>query len=111
MLALLAAGCGGEREPEPRLQAGLAQSLAERSDSVAALLEEQDPCGARSEAQQLQADAIAAVNAGRVPAGLQEELLAGATSLAESIDCPSAAGSSDQLEEARSLSSWLRERS
>jgi len=54
---------------------------------VATLLEEGDACGARSEAQRLQADTIAAVNAGRIPPGLQEQTLADVTELAESITC------------------------
>jgi hypothetical protein len=85
---LLAAGCGGEeRSPAPRLPAALAADLAARSDSVAARLEEQDPCGARSEARRLQSDAIAAVNARRIPRAFQEELLASVNTLVEAIEC------------------------
>ena len=104
------AGCGGEREPAPQLPSALAERLAERSDSVAALLETGDACGARSEAQRLQADAIAAVNEGAVPTPLQEELLAAVTELAGSIECPPGRTRA-KPEDASSLSAWLRERS
>lgn len=105
------AGCAGEREPAPRLPTALAERLAERGDSVAALLEGDDPCGTRSEAQRLQAEAIDAVNARRIPSALQEELLGAATELVESIECPSSSLSPTRATEARSLSSWLREKS
>lgn len=85
---LLAVGCGGEeRSSAPRFPAALAADLAARSDSVAARLEEQDPCGARSEAQRLQSDTIEAVNARRIPRAFQEELLASVNALLESIEC------------------------
>jgi hypothetical protein len=103
------AGCGGEGEAAAQLPNELAQRLAERSDSVAALLEAGDACGARNEAQRLQADAIAAVNEGEVPTPLQEELLATVTELAQSIQCPRGRNGAE-AEDARSLSSWLRER-
>lgn len=105
-LVLLASGCGGE---ERGLSSDLAERLAARSDAVAALLDRGDPCGARSEAQRLQTDAIAAANAGRIPPALQEELLAAATELVEAIECPSSLGGTGSVE-ARNLSSWLRER-
>lgn len=106
MLVLLASGCGGE---EPRLPSDLAERLAVRSESVAALLDGGNPCGARSETQRLQADTIAAVNAGRIPPAFQEELLAAVTELVESIECPPSPGGTSGVE-ARRLSSWLRER-
>ena len=59
---------------------------------------------------QLQAETIAAVNARRVPAELQEELLSRVTALVESIQCPS--GTREQIaDEAHELSAWLRENS
>ena len=78
-----------------------------RSDSVASLLGEQDACGAKSEAQRLQADAIAAINARRVPAAYQEELLTDVTALAETISCPGTVSAENEAA-ARSLSDWLR---
>ena len=78
------------------------------ADAVGDRLDAGDPCGAKSVSAQLQADAIAAVNARRVPEDLQEELLSSVTALVESIQCPS--GTREQTaDEARELSAWLRE--
>ena len=90
MLALaLLAGCGGEEREQqaPKLPRAVAADLAARSESVATRLEEDDPCGARSEAQRLQADTIDAVNDRRIPRRYQEELLASVNALADSIEC------------------------
>ena len=54
---------------------------------MAAKLEAADGCGARAEAERLQAETIAAVNAGRVPTRYQEELGAAVSSLVASIEC------------------------
>ena len=108
LLALLA-GCGGEPEPA-RLPLGLAAALALSADTVGDRLDAGDPCGATSVSAQLQAETIAAVNARRVPAELQEELLSRVTALVESIQCPS--GTREQIaDEAHELSAWLRENS
>jgi hypothetical protein len=87
---LAVAGCGGgepEQKALPPLPAPLASGLAGRADAVAAKLEADDPCGARVEAEALQAETIAAVNAGRVPTPYQEELGAAVSSLVGSIEC------------------------
>ena len=91
VLVAAAAGCGGggETATAPRLPANAAEPLAARSDAVAQRLEQGDVCGARVEAEALHADAIAAVNAGRVPGRYQEELLSSAATLAASIECVS----------------------
>ena len=89
-MLLAVAGCGGgetERDAAPTLPAALAAELAGRSDAVAERLEADDPCGALAEAEALQADTIAAVNEGRVPARFQEELGAAVASLVDSIEC------------------------
>lgn len=107
MLLAAAAGCGGgevERDAVPTLPAALAAELAGRSDAVAERLEADDPCGALAEAEALQADTIAAVNQGRVPAPFQEELGAAVASLVASIDCtpappPPASDEDDEEEE------------
>ena len=54
---------------------------------MAARLDARDACGARAEAEGLQADTIAAINAGRVPTPYQEELGAAVSSLVASIAC------------------------
>ena len=83
---------------------------------MAARLDARDACGARAEAERLQADTIAAINAGRVPTPYQEELGAAVSALLGSIECTPApttgpdAGSSP-VEEARNLSAWLKENS
>jgi hypothetical protein len=86
--ALLVSACGGEeRPPAPKLPAAVAQELAQRSDAVADRLEAGDSCGARSEADALQSEAVAAVNERRIPQRFQEELLGTVAALAESIEC------------------------
>lgn len=88
LLAAVAAGCGGgEPAPPPSLPAALVADLAARSDAVAQKLEAGDACGARAEAAALHADAIAAVNAGRVPARYQEELVSSVAVLVASVEC------------------------
>jgi len=86
LLLLVVAGCGAQEQAEP-LPRGLADELAERSDAVAERLEAGDPCGARAEAEALQQQTIAAVNAGRVPPRFQEELTSAVGGLVASIEC------------------------
>lgn len=66
----------------------MASQLADRSDAVAVKLDTGDPCGALADAESLQQQTIAAVNAGRVPPRYQEELTAAVGALAASIPCP-----------------------
>lgn len=111
---LLAAGCGGEeRPPEPQLAKPLAESLARRSEAVALRLELGDACRGRQEAERLQADVIAAVNAGRLPGVIQEELVGSVSALVDSIECSphddGVAGDEEPAESARNLAAWLRE--
>jgi hypothetical protein len=83
------AGCGGDGREQsvPTLPAAVASELATRSDAVAAKLEANDPCGALADAESLQQETIAAIDAGRVPQRYQEELTAAVGSLATSISC------------------------
>jgi hypothetical protein len=89
--ALLLAGCGGGSDnaapPPPRIPAPLASSLAARSDAVAERLAANDGCGALDAAKQLQQEAIAAVNARRVPSRFQEPLLGAANDLVLRVHC------------------------
>jgi hypothetical protein len=83
------AGCGGDGREQsvPTLPAAVASELATRSDAIAAKLEANDPCGALADAESLQQETIAAIDAGRVPQRYQEELTAAVGSLATSISC------------------------
>jgi hypothetical protein len=54
---------------------------------VAARLAENDGCGALAAARRLRSEAIAAINAGRVPARFQESLTGAANDLAQRIHC------------------------
>ncbi|MDQ3066979.1 MAG: hypothetical protein M3R12_07500 [Actinomycetota bacterium] len=56
----------------------------------------------------MQADAITAINTGRVPAFYQEELLADVAALTEAIACPGSASIGANEAAARSLTDWLR---
>jgi hypothetical protein len=88
-LALGGCGSGSERAapPPPLLPAPLAADLASRSDDVARLLASNDGCGALAAAKALQTEAITAINAGRVPARLQEPLSGAANDLTVRINC------------------------
>jgi hypothetical protein len=85
------AGCGGGSErsaaPPPRLPAALASQLAQRSDRVAALLEVGQSCPALDEARRLHEQTIAAINTGRVPGPLQEQLSGAVGDLVDRIHC------------------------
>jgi len=89
--ALLLGGCGSgdprAAQPPPRLPADVAARLASHSDQVAARLAASDGCGAVAAARQLRSEAIAAINAGRVPARFQETLTAAANDLPLRIHC------------------------
>jgi hypothetical protein len=84
------AGCGEAKHvvapPPPRLPAALAQRLAGDADAV----------HTRRAALRLQRHVIAAINTGRVPAALQEELQSRANAVAE------------RPSRARSFAAWLR---
>lgn len=100
--SLALAGCGGGGDSRPAIPAGTAEALAARSDAVAESLAAGDACAADREADALVAAAIEAVNAGAVPAPLQEELLGSAQSLAARVECPPpppSAPSADQAED------------
>jgi hypothetical protein len=84
------AGCGEAKRtvPPPRLPPALAQQLAREAGAV----------HTRRAALRLQREVIAAINAGRVPAALQEELQSHANAVAE------------RPIRARSFAAWLRAR-
>jgi hypothetical protein len=82
------AGCGSAERaaPPPRLPHELAQRLAHEADALRT----------RKLALRLQREVVAAINAGRVPAALQEELQSRANAV---VDRPS---------RARAFAAWLR---
>jgi hypothetical protein len=103
LAALCLSACGGEAKraapPPPSLPRVLAATLAARSDAVAAALAQGDGCRARMAAQQLQHETIAAINAGRIAAPLQEELSGAVNDLAARVTCvPPPAATSDEDE-------------
>jgi hypothetical protein len=87
--ALALAACGGgnrqEAPPPPRLPRVLAQQLATKAERVAALLAADDRCRATTEAADLRAQVIAAINAHRVPAAFLEPLSNASNELAARI--------------------------
>jgi hypothetical protein len=87
---LLFAGCGGsdgERREPARLARALAHRLATESTAVAESLERRDVCSAARHARLLRAQTTEAINAGRVPARLQEELSSRVNALVARIRC------------------------
>lgn len=91
--ALCLAGCGSGADHAtavprpPRLPRALASAFASQSDAIAQALDAGDPCRASSLARVLQAQTIAAINARRVAAPLQEPLASAVTDLATRIRC------------------------
>jgi hypothetical protein len=94
-VALCLAGCGSGSErrvaPQPKLPAPVASALASKSDEVAQALAGGDPCRALTLAEQLHQEAIAAINAGRVPGAFQEQLGSTVGDLVSRIQCVPAA--------------------
>ncbi len=85
------AGCGssGERPAPvaPKLPRALAAELAQRSDAVAAALDQGDECAALDQAKRLQHDTMQAINEGRVPGAFRENLGPAVADLVERIEC------------------------
>jgi hypothetical protein len=82
------AGCGGGETTteEPTLPRPLAERLAAQSEAVADALAAGDTQSAAARAATLRDEAIAAINDGRVPPELQEELGAAVNLLAEDVE-------------------------
>jgi hypothetical protein len=92
VLVLTLAACGGEtRRAEPRLPAPVAADLATYAEDAAAFAAAGDPCAAHEQAVALQRATIAAINAHRVPAGLQEPLQGAVNDLLQRLTCPTPA--------------------
>jgi hypothetical protein len=87
--AFVLAGCGGQAKTaaQPKLPRALAGQLATQSNAVASSLTANQSCTALAQAQALQQATIAAINAHRVPAALQNRLRSTATDLVQRIRC------------------------
>jgi hypothetical protein len=87
--ALCLGACGGAKQsaPRPTLSHSLGSSLAAQSDAVAAALAAGDSCRALALARRLQEQTIAAINGGRVAAGLQEQLSGAVNSIVAGVRC------------------------
>jgi hypothetical protein len=105
---LLAAGCGGE---EPGLPSDLAEPLAQRTDAAAAAADAGRYCAAREQVVEVQTRTIDAVNDGRVPGELQEELLGSVNALLDGVSCEPPSADDGWAASARDVSGWLRDRS
>ena len=110
----LLAGCGSHRAqppPEPKLPRALAHSWSREAKAVAAALGADRACLARQRAERLLGDVVAAINAGRVPHALLEQLTSLVNALPAQIACtppkgsqqPGATGEAD----AHNLAAWL----
>jgi hypothetical protein len=73
--------------PPPTLSHSLGSSLAAQSDAVASALAAGDSCQALTLARRLQQRTIAAINEGRVAAGLQEQLSGAVNALVSRVQC------------------------
>jgi len=88
--ALCLSACGGAKRsapPPPAFSHSLGTALAAQSDAVAAALASGDSCRASTLARRLQQRTIAAINEGRVAAGLQEQLSSAVNALVTRVQC------------------------
>jgi hypothetical protein len=88
--ALCLSACGGAKRsapPPPTFSHSLGTALAAQSDAVAVALASGDSCRASTLARQLQQRTIAAINEGRVAAGLQEQLSSAVNALVVRVQC------------------------
>jgi hypothetical protein len=88
--ALCLSGCGGAKQsapPTPTLPHSLATTLAAQSDAVADALADGNSCRALALAQRLQRQTVAAINNGRVPGSLQEQLSGTVNELVARVSC------------------------
>jgi hypothetical protein len=92
-LVLALAACGGSGAGDTSsaaIPSGVANRLANMSDSVAASWEAGDQCGAAQQADQLRHAADDAIASGQIPAAYQDDLEAAITNLQNTANCPAA---------------------
>jgi hypothetical protein len=91
LAALCLSGCGGAKHTAtprpPKLPRALASQLASTSDAVADSLAAGDSCRALTLAHRLQSQTIAAINSGRVPDALLEQLSGSVNALVARVRC------------------------
>jgi hypothetical protein len=92
LVALAAAGCGGNAKPAaapapPKLPRALAQSWAQQADAIAASLATGDGCTAEARAVALRTQVVQAVNGSRIPARYLEALVGAVNDLPDRITC------------------------
>lgn len=106
--ALVLAACAGGNGAS--LPESYVRPAIDESERIGRLLEERHPCAARALAVRLQARTIDALNSGRIPAGLQEDLLGRVNLIVAFIPCGAMEPQPgrDPGDEARSLAEWLR---
>jgi len=114
--AALLAGCGGSHHaqppPQPRLPRALAHSWNREANAIAVALAAKEACAAKQRAERLLGDVVAAINAGRVPHALLEQLTSLVNALPAQIRCPATKQATVQVgpnaeADAHSLSAWL----
>jgi hypothetical protein len=111
-LSALLAGCGShhtQAPPEPKLPRALAHAWSREARAVAAALIADKACLAQQRAERLLGDVVAAINAGRIPHALLEQLTSLVNALPAQIACTPPDGRLGQKAEADAdnLASWL----
>ncbi|MDQ3670659.1 MAG: hypothetical protein M3377_10345, partial [Actinomycetota bacterium] len=84
-IALVVAGCGGGEGAGDQVPPGVGSILVEQTQEVEDALAAKDFATAREQALDLQERVTAAIDAGRVPSSLQDELLAAVKDLVRLI--------------------------
>jgi hypothetical protein len=116
--AALLAGCGSHHappRPEPKLPRALAHSWSREANAVADALTAHKACLAQQRSERLLGDVVAAINAGRVPHALLEQLTSLVNALPAQISCRPPQGSvqpgSNAEADAHNLAAWLLDHS
>ena len=107
---VLLVACGGSSAP--RLPSNYAGPAAMQADQAVTLLAGRSTCTARRLLLQMQKEAIRQVNAHRIPAELQEELLSRINDLVGVVGCgPPIGATPTPVARAKALAAWIRDHS